>query len=325
MPDELVPDLLDPLSLLVVQRTQRERGVGAGVSGDQPSDGLRGDGTVLVLAEQLSNLLHLLDVALGGGAEHRDHGLGDVAGLLAGDPGGVPVVVVAFQLVGQEVSHAGQLLEAALHERWQYLVGGSVGQRCRAGNLSCTDQRIQQGEVARGVHGLVGSFRCLGEAGFEVVLNEHQTGGSIELSRQCTHTGDEMSLEHLGVARLAEHAGDPAELSAQVCRPLRFDQRRKRLQPGAQPAGGDAKLVHRVGQVAADPGVLPHQHRDVGSKVVANHECCRICGCRPTGQRDERRELARRPERPSPLGAEDPLGGAGLEQQRGDDVEVGAR
>ena len=60
--------------------------------------------------------------------------------------------------------------------------------------------------------------------------------------------------QHLDVAHLAELAAEPAQLRAQLVRPLRVDEVVERPQVGAQPPGRDARLVHGFGILAAANG-----------------------------------------------------------------------
>ena len=100
-------------------------------------------------------------------------------------------------------------------------------------------------------------------------MDRDEGGGAVDLGGKCAHGVDEPGLEHLAVARLAEHGGDPAELGAQLTRPRLVDERAERLQDAAQPPGGHPELVDGVGQVSAHPLVLRDDRGDLRADVVA--------------------------------------------------------
>ena len=111
----------------------------------------------------------------------------------------------------------------------------------------------------------------LGATGLDLGLHQRVDVGMDRRGIRVTQLigmGIEPGQQHLGVTAQPELRGGPAELVAQVARPVRVDERGEHPQPAAQPPGCYAHLVHGVGQVAPDPHVLheeaPHVREQVG-------------------------------------------------------------
>ena len=78
--------------------------------------------------------------------------------------------------------------------------------------------------------------------------------------------------EHVGVAHRAEQAAQPLQLVADRLVPPRVEHLAERAQVGAQPAGGDARLVHVLGVVTeADAGVV-REERAVDARDRGAHD-----------------------------------------------------
>ena len=211
---------------------------------------------VLVRAEDLGHVGETVRESLHVIPEHWGDGVRGVAGALGRDACLVPHRARGVHLQARHATI--ESTEGLGHQAGQHSVSRALGAWTEGWSAHSVDEFLKQVEVAIGVdyrRHLCLRLRHASGQGYVDHGTCPRGVGLVEFDRVRV----EALAQDLGVARLAEAGGHPAEFIAQARRPLVVDQGREDLEAAAQPPRTHAHLMDGIGQVAPQHEVREKQ------------------------------------------------------------------